>query len=79
MSPLTAPSTLDEAWATLRYEREATVFLENRHLWDVRRWYEDTGPGHDNYLEDGAAGAQTVRDSCIPISREEANSNPNVP
>lgn len=79
MPSLTAPGTLDEAWATLRYEREATVFLENRHLWDVRRWYEDTGPAHDNYLEDAVDPGQTIRDSCIPISREERNSNPNVP
>ena len=79
MSPLATPSTLDEAWATLRYEREATVFLENRHLWDVRRWYQDTGPAHDNYLEDAADPGQSIRDSCIPISREERNSNPNIP
>lgn len=79
MPALPVPATLDEAWATLRYEREATVFLENRHLWDVRRWYEDSGPAHDNYLADAAGEGQTVRDSCIPISREEANSNPNIP
>lgn len=79
MSSLDAPTSLDEAWATLRYEREATVFLENRHLWDVRRWYEEEGPAHDDYLKTGAAGGQDVRDSCIPISREERNSNPNVP
>jgi hypothetical protein len=79
MPSLATPATLDEAWATLRYEREATVFLENRHLWDVRRWYADTGPAHDNYLEDAADPGQEIRDSCIPISREERNSNPNVP
>jgi hypothetical protein len=79
MSSLATPGTLDEAWATLRYEREATVFLENRHLWDVRRWYDDTGPAHDNYLADAVDPGQTIRDSCIPISKEERNSNPNVP
>jgi hypothetical protein len=79
MSSLATPGTLDEAWATLRYEREATVFLENRNLWDVRRWYEDTGPAHDNYLADFADSQGGVRDSCIPISREERNSNPNIP
>jgi len=69
-------ATIDSAWATLRYERAATTFLENRHLWDVRRFYEETGPAHDDFLKqpDGS-----VRDACIPISKEEANSNPNIP
>jgi hypothetical protein len=84
MDPLASSSmaTLDSAWATLRYERYATLFLENRHLWDVRRFYAETGPAHDNFLKDMApdpSDPASVRDGCIPISKEEANSNPNIP
>jgi hypothetical protein len=81
MAPLSATSmaTPDSAWSTLHYERAATVFLENRHLWDVRRWYAETGPAHDDYLHQWAPQGQDVRDSCMPISREEARSNPNIP
>jgi len=72
-------ATIDSAWATLRYERAATTFLENRHLWDVRRFYDETGPAHDNFLKVMAVDSSSVRDGCIPISKEEANSNPNIP
>ncbi|HEX5435733.1 MAG TPA: hypothetical protein VFW98_01140 [Gemmatimonadaceae bacterium] len=84
MTPLDTLSTAsmatpDSAWATLRYEREATLFLQNRHLWDERRWYAEKGPAHDDWLHTAAPEGQNVRDSCMPISKEEANSNPNVP
>jgi hypothetical protein len=80
MSALATPATLEEAWNTLHYERAATVFLENRHLWDVRRWYAEEGPAHYDFLAPHPElGQDYERDSCIPISREERNSNPNVP
>ncbi len=80
MPPLATPATLDEAWDTLHYERAATVFLENRHLWDVRRWYAEEGPAHYDFLAPKPEQGQDYeRDSCIPISREERNSNPNIP
>jgi hypothetical protein len=73
MAPLTASATAtpDSAWATLRFERGATTWLENRRLWDERRWFAETGPAHDDFLNG--------RDKCIPISQNEANSNPNIP
>ncbi len=72
MEPLTAPGTLEVAWEVLRFERLATLWLEGRHLWDVRRFFE-AGPGspmYDPFLEG--------RDTCLPISEEERKANPNL-
>lgn len=57
----------DEAWEVLDYERGATVWIEGRRLWDLRRWYDE---GRNDFF-DG-------RDSCVPISEWERDSNPNV-
>ena len=35
MAPLTLSTAPAEAWATLRFERYATLFLEGRKLWDA--------------------------------------------
>ncbi len=71
MAPLPATATLADAWTTLHFERGATVWLENRRLWDQRRWFAETGPAHSDFLNG--------RDKCIPISENEMKSNPNVP
>lgn len=70
MDPLIAPATAAEAWSILHVERGATTWLENRRLWDLRRWFAETGPAHHDFLEG--------RDGCIPISEEELNTNPNL-
>lgn len=70
LPPLTPPTTLEEAWATLHRERGAVVWLEARRLWDLRRWNAETGPAHHPFL--------TNRDKCIPISLNEQLSNPNL-
>jgi len=67
---LTAPATIDQAWAILEKERGAVTWLEARRLWDLRRWNAETGPAHNGFL-DGRA-------KCIPISREERLANPNL-
>lgn len=67
---LAAPATLPEAWQTLHRERGAVVWLESRRLWDLRRWNAETGAAHNSFL--------TSRDKCIPISRNERLSNPNL-
>jgi hypothetical protein len=74
MTPLTPAATLDEAWATLRFERGATNWLEGRRLWDHRRWFAETGPAHDDFL----AGDGEARKACVPISDEERRTNPNL-
>jgi len=70
MAPLTLSTNEAEAWATLRFERYATLFLEGRRLWDMRRWSVEGPPRADP----AAAG----RDLCFPISENEGRSNPNV-
>ena len=70
MGPVSAPATLDEAWDLLQFERAATLWLEGRRFWDLRRFFEESGPAHIDYLQG--------RDTCIPISREELQSNPNL-
>ena len=70
MTPLTVPSDLASAWVTLQKERGATLWLEGRRLWDLRRWNVETGPSHSSFL-DG-------RDKCIPIGLAELQTNPNL-
>lgn len=70
MQPLAAATDLAAAWATLRFERRATIWLEGRALWDLRRWNAESGPAKDPFLDN--------RDKCIPISENEQRSNPNL-
>jgi hypothetical protein len=70
MDPLSLPTTAAEAWATLRFERYATLWLEGRRLWDMRRWNVEGAPMRDP--------ADQGRDLCFPISENEMRSNPNV-
>lgn len=71
MEPLAAPSTPAAAWKTLQAERGAVLWLEGRRLWDLRRWHEDAIPAARNGFLQG-------RDKCIPISKDERDSNPNL-
>ncbi len=61
---------LDEAWEVLQEERGIELWLEGRRFWDLRRWNEESGPAHHNFLDD--------RDNCVPIGRGELDSNPNL-
>ncbi len=61
---------LATAWQDLQRERGAVLWLENRRFYDLRRWYQETGPAHNDFL--------SGRDSCIPISANEVASNPNL-
>lgn len=70
MDPLAVPATATEAWTIFHVERGATTWLENRRLWDLRRWFDEAGPAHHDFLAD--------RDRCIPISEEETNTNDNL-
>ena len=69
LAPITA-ATADLAWPALAKERGAVLWLENRRFYDLRRWNAEAGPMHNTFL-DG-------RDKCIPISQNEAASNPNL-
>lgn len=69
MDPLTQAADMTAAWADLRFERGATLWLESRRLEDLRRWFAETGPAHDNFL--------SGRATCIPISEAEKLANHN--
>jgi hypothetical protein len=69
LPPLTA-TTAAEAWPILQKERAATLWIEGRRFWDLRRWNAEPAPIKHPFLD--------TRDKCIPVSEEEENSNPNV-
>jgi hypothetical protein len=70
LAALPASGGAEAAWAALRFERGATLWLEGRRLEDQRRWFADTGPAHDDFL--------ASRARCVPISEEEKLANPNL-
>jgi hypothetical protein len=70
MPPIALPANTAEAWETLRFERAATLWLEGRRLWDLRRWQAQGGEAADPFAQG--------RDLCFPISREEKRVNPNI-
>ena len=70
MDPLDVPTDMTAAWAILHFERAADNWLELRRLFDLRRWFEESGPAHHNFL--------SGRETCFPISEEERQSNPNL-
>ncbi|HEX3160808.1 MAG TPA: RagB/SusD family nutrient uptake outer membrane protein, partial [Gemmatimonadaceae bacterium] len=71
MTGLAVPANLTDAWSVLRYERGATTWLEGRRLWDLSRWYAETGPAHDDFMAN--------RSKCLPVSEDEMQTNPNFP
>jgi hypothetical protein len=71
MPNLTAPTDLATAWQTFEFERGATLWLEARRLWDLRRWLVDPIPQARNTF-------LAARDRAVPISLEEYQTNPNL-
>ncbi|HEX4932739.1 MAG TPA: RagB/SusD family nutrient uptake outer membrane protein, partial [Gemmatimonadaceae bacterium] len=70
LPPRTGITTAAEAWPILQRERGATLWLEARRLWDLRRWNAEPAPVKNSYLD--------TRDKCYPISLNELQSNPNL-
>ena len=68
MAALTPAADLTTAWQTLEFERGATLWLEARRLWDLRRWGADPGPAKSTFL--------AARDKAVPISLDEYQTNP---
>ena len=66
LAPLSA-TTVSAAWPILQSERGYVLWLEGRHLWDLRRWFVD---GTNTFLQG--------RDKCIPPSANERASNANL-
>ena len=65
--PMTSIAAL---WPILQKERGATLWMEARRFWDLRRWNAEPAPIKNTFLD--------TRDECIPISEEEEQANPNV-
>jgi hypothetical protein len=65
----TLPVAADEAtaWDELQHERRATLWLELRAMWDLRRFFDE---GRNDFLAD--------RDKCVKIAETELDSNPNL-
>ncbi len=68
MAALPNAPDIATAWKTIEFERGATLWLEARRLWDLRRWYSDPGPAKNTFLQG--------RDRAVPISLEEYQTNP---
>lgn len=69
LADLTA-NDINEAWEHLQDERGKDMWIEGRRFWDLRRWYEETGPSHNDFL-DG-------RDQCVPVGKTEQEMNPHL-
>jgi|APMI01.1.fsa_nt_gi hypothetical protein len=65
--PALTATTVDQGYTILMRERGAVLWLEGRRLFDLKRW-----------LAEGKNSALQGRSTCIPISQEEAGSNPNL-
>jgi hypothetical protein len=76
LAALTPSATLTDAWRVLGRERGAVTWLENRRLWDLRRWYDQGGDPQTMVLERIPNFA--TRDKCMPISEQELQTNPNL-
>lgn len=70
MDPIAQPASVAEAWPVFRLERNTTLWLEGRRLWDLRRWEAQGSPVADPFSAD--------RDTCFPISLEERRVNQNL-
>jgi starch-binding outer membrane protein, SusD/RagB family len=68
--PPLAVTSVAATWPILQKERAATLWMEGRRFWDLRRWNTEQPPIKNTFLD--------TRDKCIPISEEEEQSNPNV-
>lgn len=85
LPPLPTPSTVDEAWAVLKFERFVELALEGRRFGDRKRWAAADTPGalHPlEYLPDEIAaryGVPREVDLCFPIPRAEKEANANIP
>ena len=70
MTALAPAATLADAWKVFKTERGATMWLEGRRWFDLRRWNAETGPMNDTFLANRA--------KCMPISQNESDANPNL-
>jgi len=68
LAHITQPADANTAWTAMQFERGATLWLEVRRFWDLRRWGRE---GRNTFLQGRA--------DCIPVSLNEELSNKNIP
>jgi hypothetical protein len=92
LAPVTAAS-VDEAWPLLMRERGLELWLEGKRLPDIRRWMRSPGVVPFSVIRDEARGEPAsadpwvnvltadiidqVGDMCLPVSKNEIDSNQN--
>ena len=85
-------TTLVDGWTALKRERAIELWLEARHLGDLRRWIANNTPGayvdgtyrasYPGTLSPTPIETMTTpvaRALCFPVGRNERETNPNVP
>lgn len=91
--PDVSAATIDEAWEILMKERGIELWLQGKRLPDVRRWMDTPGYVPFDVVRAEARGqpasadpfvnvldAQVIEergDICLPVSKDEIDSNPN--
>jgi starch-binding outer membrane protein, SusD/RagB family len=81
---------VEEAWYLLQRERGIELYAEGRRLPDMRRWSSTPGFANFDVVRIEASAQPPEQDEvrnvlnnpmgelCLPISRDERNSNPNI-
>lgn len=66
------PNAFDDGWSVLDGERQLTLWLEGRRMWDLHRWDHP-------FLNGGTVmwPGEPRRDSCMPVPAGECRVNPN--
>ena len=86
-----AADTPAEAWYLLQRERGIELYAEGRRQADLRRWAQTPGSANFQVVRIEAAGDQPITQDevrnvldnpmgelCLPLNRDERNSNPNL-
>lgn len=91
--PMVAALSVEDAWPLLMRERGLEMWLEGKRLPDIRRWMESPGYVPFSVVRDEARGEPAssdpwvnvltadiidqVGDMCLPVSKQEYDSNDN--
>jgi hypothetical protein len=79
--PAWVATNATQAWTFLKRERNIELWMEARHLGDVRRWKESNTPGAldwPNFEAIAPQFRQYTPVNCYPVPDQELNTNPNL-